>query len=1473
MASDYTEGLGIELIGSGDKAGSWGDVTNNNLQALEEGISRYAEIAIADTAASDLDIPDNTPAYSLDSKGRSSVIKWIGTVTAGTHTVTLKVGGINRTQAKFIAINGLNSPGVLLISCGVGTTVSVPNGYSADIHIRIDAAGTALGVVNSLSSLSIDKLALGNQEVISNTVDDRIDIVSSTLQIGDGVGTAVIQSDGTGATNRDLVIRTSTAAAPNDSGSIRLNDTPNGNIQIIPGGEGAVAIPKVDIDGGTINATVIGGASRSSAAFTTLGANDTSTLATVNASGNITTSANIGGQVITAATGLRATTGGLIVSSGSTNLTGGGITSAGNIAGAGSIGATSLTATTGNLTTNSGDIQATAGNLGVGVAASSTGTGKISAVGLITTSGNIETTGSGTISSAGRITSGNGLDAGGTITGATSINSGLITVQSGGITLNAGVLNVGNRNITNAGAISGVTTVNASGGAVSFGNNISTTGSATITSGGRMISGSGLTTGGSITSATSIAASGIITSGGLTLNAGTLNVGDRNIANAGAISGVSTINTTGDPVSFGGSISGGSSINSAGRMISSGGITAGGTITGATDIGASGTVSTVDLDASGTITGNFEGSLQGDVIGDLEGDVTGNVSGSSGTVTQASQPAITSVGTLTNLNVDNVNVNGRTVGSSSGNLNITPATGSSVVIDTETTIDGGVVTSPSFIGALEGDVTGNVSGSSGSTTGNADTVTNGVYTTNNLSVMEPTTANQLRTLITEDTGTGNLVFADGPTLTAPALGTIASGDGSALTGTATNLTAGNVTNNADLTGPITSSGNATAISSNVIINANINGSAGIAYTKMAAANTAPTWNQDTTGQAATVATNADLTGPVTSSGNATTIAAGAVDGLQLDTATAPIQGYVLTATDASGGLDWDLSTVGDITRVNGGDGISTPDPEGPVVTLNIDAAQPTITSAINLTSIGTLTNLTVTNPIAGSVTGSAGSAATAGSAISATTATTAGKITSITNTDIVQLDATQTLTNKTLTEPTLTAPDLGTPSAIDLSNASNPPTWNQDTTGNAGTATKIASINNNDIVQLDAVQTLDNKTLTNVSLTTPDLGTPSAINLANASNPPTWNQSTTGNAGTATRIASIANSNIVQLASTQDLTNKTLTSPILTNPNLGIPSAINLANASNPPTWNQDTDGNALTATTATNISGINKANIVQTTSTQTLTNKTIDAATLSGVTSVTAGSYIESGLFFSPSGQNLTLAASVNNNLTLQATGSGVTKITSGSTAAGAILLDATDGGVQIDVGDQADFIGLRVPTGAGSPQYQMLITQTGAYLHPNGGRYLNLNTTTGTAGFGLRGTSNTFNVKNNASDDWGQPYHANMTSGQGAFFETTGNSVLANADGGPLPHLLGTPPRLITVKALCKVAQFGYTQGDTVYLFSGGGFNNRGISISADATNIRWSIGAGGIQIIERDLTGTNGEQILASNTNWELQIMAWK
>jgi hypothetical protein len=73
-------------------------------------------------------------------------------------------------------------------------------------------------------------------------------------------------------------------------------------------------------------------------------------------------------------------------------------------------------------------------------------------------------------------------------------------------------------------------------------------------------------------------------------------------------------------------------------------------------------------------------------------------------------------------------------------------------------------------------------------TGNAATVTNGVYTTSKISALAATTSAELAGVISDETGTGALVFANTPTLVTPELGaatatSIALAD--ALLGTAT----------------------------------------------------------------------------------------------------------------------------------------------------------------------------------------------------------------------------------------------------------------------------------------------------------------------------------------------------------------------------------------------------------------------------------------------------------------------------------------------------------------------------------------------------------------------------------------------------------------------------------------------------------------------------------------------------------------
>ena len=92
--------------------------------------------------------------------------------------------------------------------------------------------------------------------------------------------------------------------------------------------------------------------------------------------------------------------------------------------------------------------------------------------------------------------------------------------------------------------------------------------------------------------------------------------------------------------------------------------------------------STVDTGGTGytaatVVAGTFEGNLTGNVTGNINGDLTG-------TLQTAAQPNVTSLGTLTTLTVDNVIVNGTTIGHTSDTDLMTLANGGLTIDGTVT---------------------------------------------------------------------------------------------------------------------------------------------------------------------------------------------------------------------------------------------------------------------------------------------------------------------------------------------------------------------------------------------------------------------------------------------------------------------------------------------------------------------------------------------------------------------------------------------------------------------------------------------------------------------------------------------------------------------------------------------------------------------------------------------------------------------
>ena len=235
MASTYT-GLGVELMVTGEKAGQWGDITNTNLQIIEQLAGGYTTQAVNGTGATTLSVSDGSTGATLAHR----MIEFTGTIT-GNITVTIPLdvqtfyflrnstSGAYTVEFKYVSGSGdsftfgTTNKGDALVfaTANDGTNPDIDTLPAGDVTLTgtqtltnktltspkigtsiLDTNGNELALLTATSSavneITLANAATGNGPIISSTGETNVDLNLNPK--GSGVlksGTAAVKIAGT----------------------------------------------------------------------------------------------------------------------------------------------------------------------------------------------------------------------------------------------------------------------------------------------------------------------------------------------------------------------------------------------------------------------------------------------------------------------------------------------------------------------------------------------------------------------------------------------------------------------------------------------------------------------------------------------------------------------------------------------------------------------------------------------------------------------------------------------------------------------------------------------------------------------------------------------------------------------------------------------------------------------------------------------------------------------------------------------------------------------------------------------------------------------------------------------------------------------------------------------------------------------------------------------------------------------------
>jgi hypothetical protein len=222
MVSSYSTDLKLELMVTGENAGTWGDITNTNLVILQQAIAGYQTVALNATTGATL-----TFSNGALSDGKNAVIELTGTITGNVSVII--PDGIEKT---YLVKNNTTGAFTVQIKTTSGTG---PTFDTTDKGIKLVYSNGTDVIDSALQKLSSDYAPTLSANLSTNSKNIQ---VASTYGIIDENSNEQIKFSTTASATNEITIANAAASA-NPTISATGGDT-NIGLTLTPKGIGRV---------------------------------------------------------------------------------------------------------------------------------------------------------------------------------------------------------------------------------------------------------------------------------------------------------------------------------------------------------------------------------------------------------------------------------------------------------------------------------------------------------------------------------------------------------------------------------------------------------------------------------------------------------------------------------------------------------------------------------------------------------------------------------------------------------------------------------------------------------------------------------------------------------------------------------------------------------------------------------------------------------------------------------------------------------------------------------------------------------------------------------------------------------------------------------------------------------------------------------------------------------------------------------